>query len=77
MTTFEVLFKVKHKGFLLALSERHPSLRIYTWCNRVNEVFEVEVGDPSEYEEVRGELEKMAEIVGESGGGGIRLIEST
>jgi predicted DNA binding protein len=62
---------------MLALSEKHPSLKIFTWCNRVNEVLEVEVGDPSEYDEVRWELARQAKILGESGGGEIRLIEST
>ena len=77
MTAFEVLFRVKHEGALLELSERHPSMRVYTWCNRVNEVLEVEVGDPSEYGEVLKEVGKIATIVGESEGGGIHLIEST
>lgn len=52
-------------------------MRVYTWCNRVNEVLEVEVGDPSEYGEVLKEVGKIATIVGESEGGGIHLIEST
>jgi len=43
----------------------------------VNEVLEVEVGDPSEYGEVLKEVGKIATIVGESEGGGIHLIEST
>ena len=77
MTTFEVLLRLKHRGGLLAISERHPTMRIYTWCNRVNEVLEVEVGDPSAYEEARRQLAAMATIVGESGGDSIRLIEST
>lgn len=77
MTTFEVLFRVKHGGALLELSGRHPSMRVYTWCNRVNEVLEVEVGDPSEYGEVLEEVGRVATVVGESGGGGIHLIEST
>lgn len=42
MTSFEVLFRVKHRGALLELSERHPSMRVYMGCNRVNEVLEVE-----------------------------------
>lgn len=76
VTTYEVLFRVKHKGTLLALSEKHPSLKIYTWCNKVNEVMEVEVGDPSEYDEVKWELAKVTKILGESGSGEIRVIES-
>lgn len=43
----------------------------------MNEVLEVEVGDPSEYGEVLKEVGKIATIVGESEGGGIHLIEST
>ena len=77
MTAFEVLFRVKHAGALLELSERHPSMRVYTWCNRVNEVLEVEVGDPSEYREVLDEVGRVATIVGESGEGGFHVIEST
>lgn len=77
MAITEVLMKVRHAWALLALSGRHPSMRVYTWCNRVNEVIEVEVDDPSEYGEARRELAKVANIVGESEGGGIHLIEST
>ena len=43
----------------------------------MNEVLEVEVGDPSEYGEVLKEVGKIATIVGESEGSGIHLIEST
>jgi predicted DNA binding protein len=60
VTTFEVLFRVKHKGALLELSERHPSMRVYTWCNRVNEVLEVEVDDPSDYRKVLEEVRHVA-----------------
>ncbi len=28
------------RGALLALSERRPSMRVYTWCNRINEIIE-------------------------------------
>jgi len=76
VTTHEVLFRVKHKGTLLTLSEKHPSLKIYTWCNKINEFMEVEVGDASEYEEVKWELAKVTKILGESGSGEIRIIES-
>ncbi|MCX6648323.1 MAG: helix-turn-helix domain-containing protein [Candidatus Bathyarchaeota archaeon] len=77
MTSFEVLFRARHRGALLELSERHPSMRVYTWCNRVNEVLEVEVEELSDYGAVLAEVGKMANVVGESEGGGIHLIEST
>jgi predicted DNA binding protein len=77
MTAFEVLFRVKHGGALLKLSERHPNIRVYTWCNRVNEVLEVEVSDLSEYGEVLKEVSRVATVIGESGDGGIHVIEST
>jgi predicted DNA binding protein len=77
MTATEVLLKARHESALLDLTALHPSMRIYTWCNRVNEITEVEVSDPMEYEEVRRELGRAATILGESGEGGIHIVENT
>jgi hypothetical protein len=49
MTAYETLFRIKHDGAFIKLSERHPSMHIYTWCNKVNEVMEVIVDESEEY----------------------------
>ncbi len=69
--------RVRHESPLLDLTEKHTSMRVYNWCNRINEITEVEVDNPSEYEEVRLELGRLTKIIGESTGGGIHIIEST
>lgn len=77
MPVFEVFCRAKHKGSLLFLSSKHPSMRVLVWCNRENDVIEVKVDDPSEYNTVKRELMKFATIIGESESNDIHLIEST
>ena len=49
MTLFEVVLKVTHDAFFIALSRRFPSSKIFIWCNRENDVAEVVVKNPEEY----------------------------
>lgn len=66
MVAYEVLFRVKYDSSLIRLSEHYPSIRIYTWCNRIHEVMEVFVEEQSEYKKVFETLSKLAEIIEES-----------
>ena len=70
MTACETLLRIKHDGAFIKLSEQHPSMHIYTWCNKVNEVMEVNVDESEEYGEVLGEVSRLATVVDESNGGG-------
>ena len=57
MTLFEVVLKVTFNAFLINLSRRFPSAKIFIWCNREHDVIEVTVKNPEEYplvvEEIR------------------------
>jgi hypothetical protein len=78
MTAFETLLRIRHDCPFIRISERHASMRMYTWCNRVHEVMEVVVDEPGEYEAVLGEVSKLATVLDESSDGGkAHLITST
>lgn len=78
MTIFEAIFRVRHKCPFIDLTSRYPSLKIYTWCNKVHEVMEVVVGSPQEYEAVLGEVRRLATVVDESSDrSSARLITSS
>ena len=57
MTLFEVALKVVvPNSFLLDLTRRFPSMSIFIWCNRENDVFEVVVRNPEDYTLVMDEI---------------------
>jgi len=50
MTLFEVALKVAvPNSFLADITRRFPSMSIFIWCNRENDVFEVVVRNPEDY----------------------------
>lgn len=71
MTLFEVALKVTiPKEFIFDITRRFPSMSIFIWCNRENDVVEVVVRNPDDYplvvEEVRarpwmGVIEEMSD----------------
>jgi len=56
MTLFEVVLKVTFDSFLINLSRRFPSAKIFIWCNRENDVTEVVVKNPEDYPLVMKEI---------------------
>jgi len=78
MTAFEALFRVRHDCPFIRLTEEHPGLRMYSWCNRVHEVYEVIVDDPAEYEKVVKELSGLATVIEEQGDSAeVHIVTST
>jgi len=57
MTLFEVVLKVSFNSFLVNLSRRFPSMKIFVWCNKEKDVVEISVRNPEGFplimEEVR------------------------
>lgn len=49
MTLHEVVLKVTFNSFLIDLTRRFPSTKIFIWCNRENDVIEVIVKNPEDY----------------------------
>jgi len=66
MTLFEVTFRVKHDCPFGNLSRKFPSMKMFVWCNRKHEVLEMIVGKPSDYEEVKKDVQKRGGIIGEA-----------
>ncbi len=60
MTVFQVALKVACNGFLIDLTRRFPSTKIFIWCNKQNDVVEVIVKNPDEYPLVMEEIRKCS-----------------
>jgi len=57
MTLFEVALKIAFpNSFLADITRRFPSMSIFIWCNRENDVFEVVVRNPEDYPLVMDEI---------------------
>jgi len=57
LTLFEVALKVAARNsFLADITRRFPSVSIFIWCNRENDVFEVVVRNPEDYPLVMDEI---------------------
>ena len=68
MALFEVVLKVTFDSFLINLSRRFPSAKIFIWCNQENDVMEVVVRNPEDYPLVTKEIHarKDFDVVAES-----------
>ncbi len=55
-TLYEVTLKSTFNSFWIDLTRRFPSLSIFVWCNRENDVFEVVVRNPENYPVVMEEI---------------------
>ncbi len=62
MTLFEVIFKITHDCPFGNISRKFPSLRMFGWCNREQEIYEVVVEKREDYSAVLGEISKLGEI---------------
>jgi len=56
MTIFEVVLKVSSDNFLVNLSRRFPSMKIFIWCNKEKDVVEIFVKNPEDYSLVMEEV---------------------
>jgi hypothetical protein len=66
MTLFEVIFKVTHDCPFCDISKRFPHLKMFDWCNREHDVFELIVDKPDEYATVIDEISKIEGMVEKS-----------
>jgi len=66
MTLFEVVLKVTHDCPFCNISKKFPSLKMFGWCNREHEVFELIVDDQQEYSAVIEEMSKLGGIMEKS-----------
>lgn len=66
MTLFEVVFKVTHDCPFCDMSRKFPHLKMFNWCNRENDVFELIVDKPDEYSAAIEEMSKIEGIVEKS-----------
>ena len=66
MPLSEVIFKVTHDCPFGNISRKFPSLKMFVWCNRENEVIEMIVEKRKEYSAVMEEISKIGGIIEES-----------
>jgi predicted DNA binding protein len=66
MTLFEVVFKISHECPFGNISRKHPSLKMFSWCNGEHDVYEIIVEKLDEYHEVVEEIAKLGGVVEES-----------
>ncbi len=66
MSLFEAVFKVTHDCPFGNISRKFPSLKMFEWCNREHEVFELIVEEHEEYAAVMEEISKLHGIIGKS-----------
>ncbi|MDH5448411.1 MAG: helix-turn-helix domain-containing protein [Candidatus Bathyarchaeota archaeon] len=59
MTLYEVALKVATKSFFTELTRRFPSMSVFIWCNRENDVVEIVVRAPDEYPLVMEEIRAL------------------
>lgn len=62
MTLFEIIFRITHDCPFGNISRRFPSLRMFVWCNREHEIYEVIVEKLEDYQAVLDEISKLGEV---------------
>ena len=49
MTLFEAVLKATRDSYLLNMTRKFPSLKLFIWCNKEHDVIEAIVSDPEDY----------------------------
>jgi predicted DNA binding protein len=68
MSLFEVVFRVTYDSQLLEVSRELSFFKMYSWCNRKHDVFELVTRNPQEYSQVISKLPKPKNTIAESPG---------
>ncbi|UCE29236.1 MAG: helix-turn-helix domain-containing protein [Candidatus Bathyarchaeota archaeon] len=63
MPLFEVVLKVTHDCPFGNISRKFPSLKMFEWCNREHEVFEMIVPTQEDYAALMEEVSKLSGII--------------
>lgn len=63
MPLTEVVLKVTHDCPFANLSREFPAMKMFGWCNRERDIFEVVLEKPEEYLAIKEELSKIGKIV--------------
>jgi predicted DNA binding protein len=66
MTLFEFVFKVTHECPFCDISKRFPHLKMFNWCNREHDVFEIISDKSDEYSAAINDLSKIDGMVEKS-----------
>ncbi len=74
MPLTEFVLKITHDCPFGNISRKFPSLKMFIWCNRENEVIEIIVENQEEYSEVIKEASKLRGIIEEASDGQVHLI---
>lgn len=63
MTLFEVVLKVTHDCPFANASRKFPTMKMFSWCNREHEVYEVIAEKQEEYSAIVEELSKVTRVL--------------
>ncbi len=66
MPAFEILLKTHIGNTIDTLTEKYPSLRIWTWCTFIQDVHEIESDDPSVLRDALSEFRGVYKVLDES-----------
>ena len=66
MPAFEVQVRAKIRNQIDYLTEKYPSLKVWTWCNFQNDIHELTADNPAELEEALTEFKEYYNILEET-----------
>ena len=66
MPAFEVQIRARIDNPIHTLTEKYPSLRVWTWCNYITDIHEIIADNPEEFTEAVNEFKSVYSILDES-----------
>jgi predicted DNA binding protein len=66
MQAFEVQIQARIDNPIHALTEKYPSLKIWTWCNYITDIHEIAADNPDDFNDAVNEFKSVYSILNES-----------
>ena len=66
MQAFEVQIQARIDNPIHALTEKYPSLKIWTWCNYITDIHEIVADNPDDFNDAVNEFKSVYSILNES-----------
>lgn len=66
MPAFEVQIRARIDNPIHTLTEKYPSLRVWTWCNYITDIHEIIADNPEEFTKAVNEFKSVYSILDES-----------
>ncbi|MFW9768344.1 MAG: helix-turn-helix domain-containing protein [Candidatus Thorarchaeota archaeon] len=65
MSLFEVVFRARYENPLSQITEDHPSVKIFQWCNDTHDIMELIMQKQEDYNQIRDGMKKAVKIIDE------------